>query len=87
MLVINITRNLLCERKNLGLINRNRMCEVSEFTGTYFPDITEKQIRRHITQSDTMEKKGISEASQPYLKEAEGRHLEGEKAVNSRVNH
>lgn len=57
MLVSNITRNLLCERQNLGLINRNRMCEVSEFTGTYLQDVIEKQIRRHITQSDTMEKR------------------------------
>lgn len=46
MLVINITKNLLCERKKkTELINRTRICKVSEFKGKHLQDIREKQIR------------------------------------------
>ena len=46
MLIINITKNVLCERKKkTELINRTRICEVSEFKGKHLQDIREKQIR------------------------------------------
>ena len=46
MLVINITKNLLCgKKKTLELINRTTMCEASEFKGKHLQDITEKQIK------------------------------------------
>lgn len=88
MLVINITKNLLCEKKKkpLELINRTRMCEASEFKGKHLQDITEKQIK-HTKLNLTQWKKRICQASQSHLEEAQKKHLEGEKTVNSRVDH